>query len=128
MLALYVGTSVGSTVGALLGEALGLGVGLPATYVGACVGEAVGAVEGDALGSGVGAATLVNVTVKVDGSMLVVFALNVTVVPDTFVTTVLDVMPVVAETEAPTAIELATDEDTVTDFDEPVEVTLVLTV
>jgi len=112
-------------VGRSVGSVLGSGVGTRRSYVGSSVGSSVGALLGEALGLGVGAATLTNVTVWVQPSLIcfeehevVTTLLRVTstvpldTVEATAVTTVPAVTPVEEVTESPTAMDDTTDDET----------------
>ena len=82
-------------------------------YVGARVGEAVGAEEGEAVGRGVGLAAVLKVTVytpvEIDAEVL-----RVTSLPEMDVTVVVsEKMESEEVTTEPTAIELATETETV---------------
>ena len=83
------------------------------------MGEAVGADVGAAVGAGVGAATVVNVTGRAEFVTLTAL-LKTMVVPVTDTTVVPEDTPLIVDvTEAPTAIDVATEVDTAITVEDP---------
>ena len=118
----YAGDNVGLT-----DTTEGAGVGAPIVYVGTNVGEAVGSSGGCSVGEGVGAdeitvkvrIAVVEVTVYMTDSVVVpetgddTAELIVTVVPETAVTVVPEVIPVPDTVEPTVIVEATSEEDAV---------------